>query len=170
MSISLYELTKEYQQFLTALDDGEIPEEAIEDTLEAIKGEIEVKADNIACIIKGMEAEADALKVEADKLTERMRSKRREAERLTSYLSATLLDSGTKKVETARNKISFRKSNAVFISDVEALVRWAEMSDRTELLNYKPPEVSKTNIKKALDDGEFVPYACMQESMNIQIK
>ena len=42
-------LKNDYLALMRAIDDDEIPEEAIADTLEAIKGEIEIKADNIAC-------------------------------------------------------------------------------------------------------------------------
>ena len=46
--MKLYEIANDYLALVQAVEDEEIPEEAISDTLEAIEGEIEVKADNIA--------------------------------------------------------------------------------------------------------------------------
>ena len=50
--MKLYEIANDYLALLQAIDEGEIPEEAIADTLEAIEGEIEFKADNLACVLK----------------------------------------------------------------------------------------------------------------------
>ena len=62
--MSLYSLINDYQDFLEAVEAGEIPEEAITDTLEAIEGEIEVKIDNIASAIKNLTAEASMIRTE----------------------------------------------------------------------------------------------------------
>ena len=48
--MKLYEIAAEYQAFLDAVEAGEIPEEAIGDTLDGIVGEFDQKADNIAAI------------------------------------------------------------------------------------------------------------------------
>ena len=52
--MKLYELTEQYDGVMNLLYDGETDEQTILDTLEAIEGEIEDKADNYAKIIKTM--------------------------------------------------------------------------------------------------------------------
>ena len=47
---SIYELTGEYLELMDMLEDEEIDEQTIIDTLEALDGEIENKADNYAKI------------------------------------------------------------------------------------------------------------------------
>lgn len=42
---TLYELTDEYKQLLDMLEDDTVDPELLKDTLEAVDGEIEVKAD-----------------------------------------------------------------------------------------------------------------------------
>ena len=69
--MKLYEISNEYNQFLQAVEDEEIPIEAVADTLEGIKGEFNEKADNIACMIKNQEAEMLAIKAEKDALNKR---------------------------------------------------------------------------------------------------
>ena len=49
---TLYELTDEYKQLLDMLEDETVDPEILKDTLEAVDGEIEVKADGCAKLIK----------------------------------------------------------------------------------------------------------------------
>ena len=67
---NLYQLTNNYEIVLNMLYDEDADEEMILDTLEAIEGEIEDKADNYAKIIKELEAKQNARKEEAKRLTE----------------------------------------------------------------------------------------------------
>ena len=46
----LYELTDEYLKLLDAIDAGEIPDEAIEDTLAGIEGEIDEKIEALRAL------------------------------------------------------------------------------------------------------------------------
>ena len=45
---TLYELTDEYRQLLEMMEDDTVDPEILKDTLEAVDGEIEVKADGCA--------------------------------------------------------------------------------------------------------------------------
>ena len=56
--MNLYEISVDYRRFQEQVESGEIPEEAIADTLEAIEGNFDDKVDSIACIIKSLLAEA----------------------------------------------------------------------------------------------------------------
>ena len=58
--MTLYEIAQDYQIFLEQIEAGEIPEEAVEDTLDSMAGEFREKADQIACVIKNLRAEAAA--------------------------------------------------------------------------------------------------------------
>lgn len=165
--MKLYEIAKDYLSFMEAVENGEIPEEAIADTLEAIEGEIEIKADNIACILKSLEAEATALKAEETKLAERRKAKERTYDRLKTYLADTLQAIGLYKMESARNKISFRKSETVEVAD--GFIEWAQ-ENRDDLLTYAQPKANLTAIKKLLKDGEEVAGAQLITKQNIQIK
>ena len=104
--MKLYEIAKEYQAFLDAVEAGEIPEEAIGDTLDGIVGEFDQKADNIACAIKGYMAEADALKKEEGALRDRRDSKMRKADQMKHYLSEQMQKMGKKEAGN-REKSSF---------------------------------------------------------------
>jgi hypothetical protein len=166
--MKLYEIANEYLALVEAIENEEIPEEAVADTLEAITAEIEDKADNIACLMKSLNAEALAIREEEKRLAKRRQAKERVAERCKEYLSDMLLKVGIDKMETVRNKITFRKSEAVEV-DEAAFINWA-MTNRDDLLTYSAPTANKTEIKKALKDGVEIVGAVLRVNQNIQIK
>lgn len=165
--MKLYEIANDYLALLQAIDEGEIPEEAIADTLEAIEGEIEFKADNLACVLKTLEAEAAAIKAEEKTLAERRKQKEKASERIKTYLSDVLQGLNINKIETARNKITFRKSESVIVDD--SFILWAR-DNRADLLTFSDPTANKTAIKQALKDGAEIEGAHIESKQNIQIK
>ena len=168
--MTLYELASGYKNFLTAIENGEIPEEAIADTLEAIEGDITEKIDNIACVLKVLEAEELAIKAEEDRLAQRRKAKANMKDRLKNYLSDMLFSLGKTEFETARNKITFRKTpGKVVIADEKAFIEWAIANDDS-LLTYGKPTINKTAVKTAIDDGKEILGAEIVVSQNMQLK
>ena len=108
--MKLYEIAADYRELLEAIEAGEIPEEAIADTLESITSVLEDKVDNIACFIKNLTAEVDAIKAEEQKLAKRRKTKERQIARVTDYLANTLLASGYTKVETKSRSERVKRS------------------------------------------------------------
>lgn len=166
--MKLYELANDYLALLDAIENDEIPEEAIADTLESITSCIEDKADSIACVLKSLDADCIAIKAEETRLAERRKAKEKAHERIKQYLSETLQRAGLDKIETARNKITFRKSESVEV-DEAAFIEWAQ-KNRDDLLTYSAPKVNKTEVKKALKDGAEIVGAELRIKNNIQIK
>jgi hypothetical protein len=163
---TLYEISDQYAAFLSAVESGDIPEEAINDTLESIQGEFQDKADNIACMIKNLEAEANAMKCERDTLSERIKSKQNQAERLKEYLSREMQKVGVRKFETARNAISFRKSTSCEIADEEKFKQ-----EHPDLCKEKTVvSISKSDVMKRLKAGEAISGAELVVKQNLQIR
>lgn len=165
----LYELTSDFLAFLEAIENEEIPEDAIADTLESITAGIEEKADSIACMLKSLAAEITAIRAEEIRLAERRKVKERQQERIREYLSESLLRAGIDKVDTARCRITFRKSESVEVIDDTAFSEWA-MTNRDDLLTYSQPSINRTAIKSALKNGEEIPFVQIAQKQNIQIK
>lgn len=166
--MKLYEIANDYLSLMEAIENGEIPEEALADTLESIESGIEEKADNIACMLKNLSAEIAAIKAEENNLAERRKQREKTHERLKEYLSSTLQRVGKTKIETARNLISFRKSESVEI-DEEAFAKWAWAAKRDDLLIYTA-KANKTEVKRELNNGVEMFGACIVKKQNIQIK
>ena len=158
--MSLYQLAKEYQALYEQID--EIPEDAFADTLEGIQGEFNEKADNIACFIKALKADADGIKAEAAALKERENAKRAKADRLRAYLLEQMQAIGTRKIESSRNVISLAKTAPKMVVD-DNFTSWAEANGRDDLLTYKQPEPNKSAIKDVIQAGEEIPFAHIEE-------
>ena len=97
----LYELTEQWDTVFNMMEDGETDEQVIFDTLEAIEGEIEDKADNYAKIIRNLQASVDVLKAEEERLYQRRMSTENHIHRLKNTLQANLEHIGKTKFKTA---------------------------------------------------------------------
>lgn len=102
---NLYKLTNDYETVLNMLYDEDADEQMILDTLEAIEGEIEDKADNYAKIIKELETKQNARKEEAKRLTDSAKLFENRVKVLKSNLFNSMKRTG--KTKFATNLFSF---------------------------------------------------------------
>ena len=166
--MKLYELADKYRELLDAIDAGEIDENAIEDTLEAIGGVFDEKIEQMACMVKEMDRNAENLKAEAAKISERAKRVAKSSDRIKEYMAFCMRSTGKDRINTVRAVVSFRRSERLNVTDEAALRHWLFHHD--EYLNYKDPEINRYAIKLALKDGMDVPGAEVATFSNIQIK
>ena len=131
--------------------------------LEVLKEQRESKLEAIACFIKELDAEAAALKAEADKLTKRKAVAENKAARLRNVLAESMIANGDDKFKTSKCAVSFRSSKQVIIDDLDKLDAKFVKVDIT-----KKPD--KKAIKEALENGSGVPAAHIETVKNIQVK
>ena len=117
------------------------------DKLNELQLEKDAKIENVACWIKELKAEAEAIKAEKLVLAERQKVAENKAESLKKWLAYALQG---EKFKTAKCSVSFRKTESVEVTD-EGLSNL--MKEHDELLTYKAPEPNKKAIKDALKDG-----------------
>ena len=141
--MTIYEIN---EQILNCIDPetGEIIDI---DKLNELELERDAKIENVACWIKELKAEAEAIKAEKLALAERQKVAENKAESLKKWLAFAL---NGEKFKTAKCSVSFRKTESVEVTD-EGLSNL--MKEHDELLTYKAPEPNKTAIKQALKDG-----------------
>lgn len=163
--MTLYEIDKNIEALVNAVDPdtGEITVD--NDALDALLMERDTKIENIACYIKNLAADAKAIKEEEAALFARRKTTEKKAERLKEYLTYALQG---EKFQTAKCAVSFRKSSAVEVDD--CFVEWAHTSGNEELLRYKDPEVNKTAVKERLTGGEYLDFARLVQNTSITIK
>ena len=63
---TLYNIVGEFVELYSLLGDPEVDEQTVRDTLEAVKGDLEVKAEGYVKVIRQLEAEQKALEAEAE--------------------------------------------------------------------------------------------------------
>lgn len=153
--MNLYEIDNE----ILGCVDAETGEIFDEEKFESLAMERDKKLENIALWIKNLTAEAAALKAEKQAFAERQKAAENKIESLKSYMSAYL--SGAK-FETAKVKVSFRKSEYLDIAEGAAIPE--------QFLKYKEPDIDKAELKRAIKAGTEIPGVTIEERKNIQIK
>jgi len=159
--MGLYEIGNQYMDFFEQVESGEIPEDAISDTLEAMDGELAEKLDNVACYIKDLNAMAAAQDDESKALKEKSTANKNHANRMKNLLIACMIKAHKKKIETPRNQISIRSGSKKVEVDSENFVKWATESGRDDLLRYKDPEPSLSAIGDAIKAEEDIKFAAI---------
>ena len=134
------------------------------DQLDKLQMERDTKLENVACWIKDLKAEAEAIKTEKQILANRQKVAENKAESLKKYLAYAL---DGKKFSTAKCAVSFRNTESVEVTEegLEAL-----MKEHDELLTYKAPEPNKTAIKQAIKDGLNVAGVQLVQNISTIIK
>jgi hypothetical protein len=152
----LYQLIEQAKEY-AANNNGEYPTD-LDEKIEAIGLNRDVKRENYIKIIKGKEAFAEILRKESDNLKKRAIADERTVEWLKNNLA---LSCKGEKFECVSGKISWRKSERVKIIDPSTL------PDEY----YKiTKEISYTNVKSGILQGFVSPrQAVLEERQNIQI-
>ena len=153
---SLYEIDQQIMSCVD-MDTGEIVDM---DKLSELQIERETKLENIALWIKNLKAEEAALKAEKDAFAEREKQTKAKREKLSEWLTEAL---NGEKMSTNKVSISFRKSESVKITDIEAI----PMNYIVETITESPDKVA---IKNALKKGLDVPGCELELKNNISIK
>lgn len=164
---NLYQLSNELMSCIHYDDEHVVNSETGEildlEAYNKLEMAVEQKIENVALYIKNQQAEADMIKAEADKLAERAKAKANEAKRCKEYLSGFMANFyDGKKFETPRVRLSWRASESVEVSGIDALP--------DEYLRFKDPEPDKTKIKAALKAGVELKGCQLVAKQNLQIK
>lgn len=145
--MTLYELSQEYLNLLTLAEDPDVDPEILADTMEGIDGEIEDKADGYARIIRQMEADAAALKAEADRITNRRRTIENNIRTMKNRLEDAMIATGKVKFKTELFSFGIQKNPARVVID-----------DPTKIpagfLIPQEPKIDTAAIKNSLKDAD----------------
>lgn len=165
MNAPLYLLAADYREAAGKLMDLGLDDKTVADTLESLSGELEVKAQSVAHVVRSIEASAAAMLQWAREAQDRARAAQARADHLRDYLSAALLGCGIQRVEGPGIALSFRKSSAVVIDEPALLP--AQYLRQPE---PPPPAPDKRALGDALKNGADVPGAHLESRLNLQIK
>lgn len=160
--MKLYEINKELENCFILEEGAVVNKETGEildsSYLDSLLLEREEKIDGIACFIKNLKAEEEAIANEIKILQQRKKVKENKIESLKNYLG-NVLDG--EKYESARARISYRSASSVLIED--------EVIIPAKYITYEP-KVDKIGISAALKLGDTIPGAKLVTNTSIQIK
>lgn len=157
-NFTLYELTELYTNLL----DLDLEDEQVQEALEDIDEKIEVKADNIAKLIRGLEGQKDICKAEEERIYKRRKSIENRIENLKEYLKATMIATDKRKFKTDLFSFNIQKNRAsIKILDEEKVPEEYVEYDR---------KVLKDKLKKAITEGLEADYAEIIQTESLRVK
>ena len=164
--MSLFELTSEYRAASERLHNLDLPDDVIADTLEGMQGAIEVKAKNVAYVIRNCEALAAQIKEAEEKMALRRKALESRADRIRNYLLYNMQACSISKVELPEFRLAIKENPAAVVIDAESQIP-DEFLTRPE---PPPPKPNKKEIAAAIKAGIEVPGAHMETTQRLEIK
>lgn len=160
----LYELTSDLLLLQEMLEDN-IDDQCLLDTLEGVQGEYEIKLEAYCKVIKNLEADMDALKAEAKRLTDKRKVLENNVDRLKKAMFDSMKATGTDKVKGALFTVAIQRNGGKLpvIVDVDT----SELPD--ELVKVvESPDLEA--IGKLLEAGEckYAHFGERGESLRIK--
>lgn len=159
---TLYEINQAMMECLD-MDTGEVLDA---EKLDALQMERTAKLENVILWMKNLTADVEAYEKEIAAFVARKKTAENKIENLKNYLAYAL---NGEKFSTSKCAVSYRKSQAADITDEAAFKAWA-ITNRPDMLTIQEPKINKTEVKRCLKDGEYIPGAVLVERQNIQIK
>lgn len=157
--MNLYELTGQFLQLQQMLEDPETETDVIKDTMEAVEGEIEVKADNYAKMIKNLESDVIGITAEMERLRIWKNRKESSIKMLKENLQESMTAIGKKKIKTQLFSFNIQKNGgkAPVVLDVKDT---SELPD--ELVRIKE-EADLDAIRQLIEKEGSCKYAHLGE-------
>lgn len=160
--MTLYELTGQFLEVNEMAENGEIDEETMQDTLESIECEIEVKAENYAKVIRNLESDMEALKKEEERLYERRKTIENNIKRIKKNLENCMIAVDKKKFKTDLFSFNIQKNAPSLVID-------NKNSIPAEYLIQQEPKVDAVNLKKFLKENK-ADFAHLEQSESLRIR
>lgn len=145
---TLYEITSEYMQLLSMADEDD---EAFLDTLEAITGELKVKAEGYAVVISEINAAIDKFDTEIKRLTDRKEKMEKHVQDMKDRLKDAMIAMEKEEIQTEHFKFKVQNNGGKL-----PLIILGDVPD-----NYKKVELVQDNskIRADLEAGKKLSFA-----------
>ena len=99
--MTLYEMEQRYRSFLDMAEEGELSEEALQDMREYLLTDIAEKLEGYGCVLKQLQADAEAVKAEKLRLAGKQATLEKNIDRLREAMKTAMLLTDQRKVKTA---------------------------------------------------------------------
>ena len=164
--MKIYEIDSAIESLMSEVDEttGEVKFDP--DALDALLAQRDKAVDGLICYYKNKLASAAAIKAEEEALAKRRKRDTNAAKRAEQYIEYVLHG---EKYKSARNEVTYTRSQQVQTKDWNAWVEWA-MKNAPDYLKYKSHDPDKVALAKALKAGESVGDVELVDKLNIQIK
>lgn len=165
MNKPLYALVEQYRE-LEQLDVEDLDEQALADTLEALQGEITVKATNCALFARNIETFADTVEAAAQQMTERAARLRRKSTAVREYLLNQMRGAGITKISAPEFTVSIRKNPVAVQIAADAAIPQEYMV----VPEPPPPRPDRKKLKDALQTGAVIDGVRLEQGERLDIR
>ena len=160
----LYELTQYYNNLLELIDNPELEPDMIKASLDGVQEEIDIKAENIAKLIKSIEVDIAGFREEEIRLANRRKTLENRKEGLKTYLDDQMRALGMEKIKGKIFTIAFQKNPpSVDIVDTQLL-------PKEYFCEPVEPVPDKKHIMEDLKAGKEIPGAAIKQGMSLRIR
>lgn len=163
---ALFQLATEYKAAAERLHDLDLPDDVIADTLEGMAGAIEVKAQQVAYVIRNCESLAEQMKRAEEAMATRRKAVENRAARIRNYLHTHMEACRITSVECPEFKLNIRQNPPRVVIDAAGQIP-------CNLYVYPEapePYPDKKAIAAKIKSGEEVPGAHLETSSRLEIK
>ena len=162
---ALYELATSYRALADKLNDLDLPEEVVADTLEAESGDLMEKGVSIAKMFRNMNALALQIEEAEAEMYARRKAIQKRAASLKEYLKANMEKAGITKIDSPWFSISISQNPEAVTVDDESLIPRDYFKEIPATF-----QLDKNLVKVAIKDGYEVPGAHLSRGTNLRIK
>lgn len=153
--MTLYDITEEYRMLISMADSSEPEDEQIfKDTLESIKGELEVKADGYAIVMQELKYGIETFQKEIDRLTAKRDNIQHHLDRMKEAIRDAMIEMDTPEIITEHHKLKICNNGGA-----EPMKITGDVPDNYQMVIYKP---DNDKIRKDLKEGKELGFAHLE--------
>jgi len=151
--MKLYELTEQYNNALENMQSLDMDQETINDTMEGLSGELEVKAKNVGAYYLNLESDANQIKDAIKNMQARLKAVTNKADYFKEYLRDNMERSGIDKIECPQFKITLIKASKVLEINAPKAI-FEDFKEIVETVKIDKAGLKKWMIEKGLTEVE----------------
>ena len=159
--MNLYELTDNFKTVQLAIEEGNTD---LIDTLEAIEGAIEVKAQGIIAVTRNITSQIEAIKAEEKRLADMRKARENHLKRLKEYVLENMQQTGKEKIKTELGVMRIQANPpGLKITNQE------KIPAEYQTIVPEHYEIDNERVKAALKEGKAVPGAELVQGVHLRI-
>ncbi len=163
MQKPLYKLADDFIELAQALiDEVDMPNEIIDELLDAHTGEFSEKAWNVAAMVLQFDAEADMVRAAEKRMTTRRKTLESRADWLRDYLLVQLIRTGTHELSSAEFVVKVCDNPPRTVIDDEDAIP-DDYKEAETVINIK-----KAELRSAMLDGEIIPGVHLEKAKRLK--
>ncbi|HDR7711230.1 TPA: siphovirus Gp157 family protein [Bacillus cereus] len=160
--MKLYELTSNFNQLQQMIEDGLDPE-AVQDTLQAIEEAFDEKVQGAALLVRNIDAQTEAIKVEEKRLADRRKAFENNVKGIKDYLYQQMVAVGKRRIKGTLATVGIQKNPASLDIASDAVIP-------PEFMIPQEPKVDKKALLAAIKDGMQWDGITLKQGESVRIR